>query len=82
MPATAAAIAAALATGARTPGELVLALYVDLKPALRPAHSAAMDSPAVTDATIVSGPREFGDFLIAQNEKFRKLIDTAGLRNK
>ena len=32
-----AAIAAALATGARTPGELVLALYVDLKPALRPA---------------------------------------------
>jgi len=31
---------------------------------------------------IVSGPREFGDFLIAQNEKFRKLIDTAGLRNK
>jgi glyoxylase-like metal-dependent hydrolase (beta-lactamase superfamily II) len=32
-----AAIAAALATGPRTPGELVLALYVDLKPALRPA---------------------------------------------
>ena len=32
-----AAIAAALTTGPRTPGELVLALYVDLKPALRPA---------------------------------------------
>jgi glyoxylase-like metal-dependent hydrolase (beta-lactamase superfamily II) len=32
-----AAIAAALATGPQTPAELVLALYVDLKPALRPA---------------------------------------------
>jgi tripartite-type tricarboxylate transporter receptor subunit TctC len=31
---------------------------------------------------IVSGPREFGDFLLAQNEKFRKLIEVAGLRNK
>ncbi len=32
-----AAIAAALATGPQTPAELVMALYVDLKPALRPA---------------------------------------------
>ena len=31
---------------------------------------------------IVSGPHEFGDFLLAQNEKFRKLIEVAGLRNK
>ena len=28
------------------------------------------------------GPREFGAFLVEQNEKFRKLIDAAGLRNK
>jgi tripartite-type tricarboxylate transporter receptor subunit TctC len=31
---------------------------------------------------IGTGPREFGAFLVEQNEKFRKLIETAGLRNK
>ena len=31
---------------------------------------------------IVSGPREFGGFLVEQNEKFRKLVNAAGLRNK
>jgi tripartite-type tricarboxylate transporter receptor subunit TctC len=31
---------------------------------------------------IGTGPREFGSFLVEQNEKFRKLVDAAGLRNK
>ena len=31
---------------------------------------------------IGSGPREFGVFLVEQNEKFRKLVDAAGLRGK
>jgi tripartite-type tricarboxylate transporter receptor subunit TctC len=31
---------------------------------------------------IGTSPQEFGRFLVEQNEKFRKLIDAAGLRNK
>ncbi len=31
---------------------------------------------------IGTSPREFGSFLVEQNEKFRKLVDAAGLRNK
>ena len=31
---------------------------------------------------IGSSPREFSAFLVEQNEKFRKLVDAAGLRNK
>jgi tripartite-type tricarboxylate transporter receptor subunit TctC len=31
---------------------------------------------------IGSSPREFGAFLVEQNEKFRKLVDAAGLRSK